>query len=129
MGIFSDYNWNKDLDSFKRYNLIYGWNGCGKTTLSKLFLALENGELVDYENLEYEIETDDGIFKQGKVFIKKVRVFTEELNTEEIEKYSLALKQQEKPKVALIDIGNISKELDELIKKGNILLPLYKQSL
>ena len=27
--------------SFGRYNLIYGWNGSGKTTISRLFRALE----------------------------------------------------------------------------------------
>jgi len=44
--VFPDYVWNSDLPKFKRYNLIYGWNGSGKTTLSKLFDALETGELL-----------------------------------------------------------------------------------
>ena len=39
-GIFRDFTW-PDLPDFGRYNLIYGWNGTGKTTLSRLFRDLE----------------------------------------------------------------------------------------
>ncbi len=40
-GIFRDFQWQEDLPEFGRYNLIYGWNGTGKTTLSRLLRALE----------------------------------------------------------------------------------------
>lgn len=40
-GVLRDFSWPKALDEFARYNLIYGWNGSGKTTISKLFRALE----------------------------------------------------------------------------------------
>lgn len=36
-----DFAWPADLPTFGRYNLIYGWNGTGKTTLSNLFRSLE----------------------------------------------------------------------------------------
>ena len=39
-GIFRDFRWPGDLSTFERYNLIYGWNGSGKTLLSRLFCAL-----------------------------------------------------------------------------------------
>ena len=42
-GIFRDFTWPSDLPEFGRYNLIYGWNGTGKTTLSRLFRDLELG--------------------------------------------------------------------------------------
>lgn len=35
--IFRDFSWPADLPDFGRYNLIYGWNGAGKTSLSNLF--------------------------------------------------------------------------------------------
>jgi wobble nucleotide-excising tRNase len=41
-GIFRDFRWSNDLPDFGRYNLIYGWNGTGKTTLSRVFRALES---------------------------------------------------------------------------------------
>ena len=40
-GVLRDFSWPADLPNFGRYNLIYGWNGSGKTTVSNLFRALE----------------------------------------------------------------------------------------
>lgn len=40
-GVLRDFTWPQDLDEFSRFNLIYGWNGSGKTTISRLFRALE----------------------------------------------------------------------------------------
>ncbi len=52
VGVFRNFKWPNDLPEFSQYNLIYGWNGTGKTTLSRVFRALEfrqplpNGEAV-----------------------------------------------------------------------------------
>ena len=40
-GVFHDFRWATDLPDFGRYNLIYGWNGSGKTTISRLLRSLE----------------------------------------------------------------------------------------
>lgn len=40
-GIFRDFTWPADLPDFGRYNLVYGWNGTGKTTLSRMLRCLE----------------------------------------------------------------------------------------
>jgi wobble nucleotide-excising tRNase len=40
-GIFRDFAWSAELPDFGRYNLIYGWNGTGKTTLSRILRCLE----------------------------------------------------------------------------------------
>lgn len=40
-GVLRDFTWSADLPPFGRYNLIYGWNGSGKTIISKMFRALE----------------------------------------------------------------------------------------
>lgn len=72
-GIFQDFTWKSNLPEFKKFNLIYGWNGTGKTTLSKFFALLETGESKDFENLEYEVE--DGIknkTKNGAIFNQKI---------------------------------------------------------
>ena len=35
---FQNYKWDEDdCKLFKKYNLIYGWNGCGKTTLCDFY--------------------------------------------------------------------------------------------
>lgn len=40
--IFLDYKWPNTLQVFSRRNLIFGWNGTGKTTLANLFRTIEN---------------------------------------------------------------------------------------
>lgn len=40
-GVLRDFQWSTQLPDFGKYNLIYGWNGSGKTTISELFRALE----------------------------------------------------------------------------------------
>lgn len=45
---FQNYKWDEDgCKLFKRYNLIYGWNGCGKTTLCDFYRDLETGTLTE----------------------------------------------------------------------------------
>lgn len=75
LGIFYDYKWDSKLSELKRYNIIYGWNGGGKTTLSNLFGMLENGSSPDYPSAQYRLLSDDGKTKHGEKFSRNVRVF------------------------------------------------------
>ena len=60
LGIFHDYTAGPNTPDLNRYNLIYGWNGSGKTTISRLFCALESGESEQFPSLEYKLESADG---------------------------------------------------------------------
>ena len=40
--VFRDFTWPSDLHNFAQFNLIYGWNGSGKTTISRIFRDLEH---------------------------------------------------------------------------------------
>lgn len=40
-GIFHDFTWKTELSDFKKFNLIYGWNRSGKTTISRVFASCE----------------------------------------------------------------------------------------
>lgn len=40
-GVLRDFNWPAELPVFGHYNLIYGWNGSGQTTVSRVFRGLE----------------------------------------------------------------------------------------
>ncbi len=46
-GIFRDFVWPNDLPAFGQYNLIYGWNWTGKTTLSRILRCLEKQTVPD----------------------------------------------------------------------------------
>src|ERR1019366_149873 len=74
--VFQDYTRQSGLPVFKQSNLIYGWNGTGKTTLTCVFDAI-GGSSVD--NLEYEIEDSGGSkYKNGETYSQKVRVFNQD---------------------------------------------------
>lgn len=59
--IFLKYDWNGAQKTFKTFNLIYGWNYSGKTTLSRIFRSYETNSLhPDYPNASFEIIDSDG---------------------------------------------------------------------
>ena len=67
-GIFRDFSWNKELPEFKKFNLIYGWNRSGKTTLSRVFASCEKKCVYNEDDFkeypkggEFELETNGGI--------------------------------------------------------------------
>ncbi|MBN1621456.1 MAG: AAA family ATPase [Endomicrobiales bacterium] len=79
LGIFSNYSRDSQLPDFKRYNLIYGLNYTGKTTLSRLFEMIEKNDFTAYPNLEYEIEDELGTkYRKNDLFNTKIRVFNQE---------------------------------------------------
>lgn len=59
-GIFTDYN-GSGIQQFGRYNLIYGWNGTGKSTLSNVFSCLGSRSLIHrFSGAQFSIALDDG---------------------------------------------------------------------
>ncbi|MBE1292946.1 MAG: AAA family ATPase [Rhodobacteraceae bacterium] len=78
LGVFANYKKPKDVESFQRFNLIYGLNGSGKTTLSRFFSDLNEGVAEGFPDLKYKINTEDGDFKQGTPYSRKIRVFNAE---------------------------------------------------
>lgn len=55
VGIFRDFTWRDDTPEFRQYNLIYGWNGAGKTTISRLFRNLEHRVKPDKGSTSFQI--------------------------------------------------------------------------
>lgn len=73
--IFKNFKWD-GLPDFGRYNLIYGWNGAGKTSLSTLFRFLQRGETPDAASVELLFER--GVLKGtdfGSATAPPIRVF------------------------------------------------------
>jgi wobble nucleotide-excising tRNase len=89
MAVFNDFRWassvrdgGNNIAEFKKINILYGRNYSGKTTLSRIFRALETGSLSDkYSSPEFHLSFDDGstatqnsLTSHGQV----VRVFNED---------------------------------------------------
>ncbi|WP_442783150.1 ATP-binding protein [Collimonas fungivorans] len=59
-GIFTDFN-GTQIEKFGKYNLVYGWNGTGKSTLSNLFSCFELRSLIPrFNTAQFSITLDDG---------------------------------------------------------------------
>ena len=68
LGVFQDFHWDNEVKNkdgsiryFEAINIIYGRNYSGKTTISRIFRALETGSISDkYGNPYFCMELADG---------------------------------------------------------------------
>ncbi len=59
-GNYRQFQWG-GTTNFAKYNLIYGWNYSGKTTLSRLFQVLAKPtELTQWQGCQFEVELQSG---------------------------------------------------------------------
>lgn len=59
-GNYRQFQWGSTAN-FTKYNLIYGWNYSGKTTLSRLFQVLAMpSELTQWQGCQFEVELQSG---------------------------------------------------------------------
>ena len=122
--IFRGFAWPSDLPDFKKKNLIYGWNGTGKSTLSNLFRSIEKRTAIIEGEVEFIISdnkidgatlaTDQGL-PQVRVFNKDFisdNVFTSDGATAPI--FFLGEENIEKQK----QVENLKRELGKITEKG-----------
>ena len=87
--VFDNYNWDSTTTnkngkplSFEKINIIYGRNYSGKTTLSRIFRALETGQMPEnYDNPKFSLLDESGTkTDQNNMgsFSCPVRVFNED---------------------------------------------------
>lgn len=68
MAVFQDFHWvasvrdkSNNVADFKKINILYGRNYSGKTTLSRIFRAMETGFISDkYASPEFQLSFDGG---------------------------------------------------------------------
>jgi wobble nucleotide-excising tRNase len=81
-GLFRNYVWDTTkLKDFNRYNLVYGWNYSGKTTLSRIFQSIEDSRIHDdFSGATFAITQRDGssISDTSISSASPVRVFNRE---------------------------------------------------
>lgn len=78
--VFRDFAWPSDLHTFGQFNLIYGWNGCGKTTLSSLLADVEKRTALTEGEAELEFDGTTKIAgaELASKPVPQVRVFNHE---------------------------------------------------
>lgn len=83
-GVFKNFNGNS-LPEFKTFNLIYGWNYSGKTTLSRVFRCLEKGQLHnDYESATFELQNATEKYDNTFGIKPNIRVFNSDFIKENL---------------------------------------------
>lgn len=92
IAIFRDFSWNSNIPEFKKYNAFYGWNGSGKTMITRILSVLEK---CDLSKLKIEgdstciIKTDSGELSLSQdnipdLFKNKIRVSNEDFVDENL---------------------------------------------
>lgn len=93
--VFKNFNWNNSVKNpdgsvieFQKLNILYGRNYSGKTTLSRIFRAIETGQLPkNYEGVEFEVEDNhlNTVTESNLAsFQGKMRVFNEDFVREHL---------------------------------------------
>lgn len=61
LGRFNSFNFS-GVDDFKRFNVLYGWNYSGKTTLSRAFMVFDNKKIPEHydDGFDFTLEKTDG---------------------------------------------------------------------
>lgn len=127
-GSFKDFKADENLAEFKKYNLIWGLNGTGKTTLSNLFVCLNNGEITEEifdknsfkEDFDILLDNDQHIteFKEN-LYCNKIKIFNRDfvynnltLDNNNAQTNALTYTIGEKSKVIKDKISEANKKLE-----------------
>ena len=124
MGIFQNFQWELSMGDcknkiaeFKKINILYGRNYSGKTTLSRIFRALETGSIPDkYSSPEFQLSFDNGSNATQESLDKHdqvVRVFNEDFVRDNL--YFFVDPEQNINSFAIL--GEDNTKLEEEIKK------------
>ncbi len=123
-GIFKNFTWDVSINSFKKRNLIYGWNYSGKTTFSKLFNNLDKQSKIHFPTSEYtfEIEPNTETFTQEQLanFPYLVKVFNS-YYVKNIFSWEKESSEGFEPILFYLgdEAGNIQPQIDSLSKRWN----------
>ncbi len=124
MAIFKDFQWTlsirdggNNIVELKKINILYGRNYSGKTTLSRIFRALEVGALSEkYSTAEFKLSFDDGgiatqssLTGHGQV----IRVFNEDFVRDNLR----FIVDEEKAINAFAILGEDNTKLEQEIEK------------
>jgi len=104
-GAFDSFSWlGSDL---KKFNLFYGWNGSGKTTISRIFSFFEKESITnpDFSEWNFTVQTENNdLFKKKDISSNELslRVFNEDFIKE-----NFSFEESKAKKIVIIGKENI----------------------
>lgn len=121
-GSFSEFNWKKairdggnSIQNFKRLNILYGRNYSGKTTLSRIFRALETGRLpLNYSTPSFVMYGDKGDITQTCIddHCYDIRVYNSDFVSDNL---SFLVNQANGEIKTFAIVGELNKEIENAI--------------
>ena len=105
-GVFRSFKWPSDLPEFGRYNLIYGWNGTGKTTLSRVLRNLELRQPPTMGEAVLRVDDSDVRGEQFPQSILPVRVFNRDFVNENV----FPVEGGDMPPILVLGAENVEKQ-------------------
>jgi wobble nucleotide-excising tRNase len=120
--IFRDFNWpTPELPDFARFNVIYGWNGTGKTSFSNIFRMIQKRTALTDGVIEIHVDqTRVAGASFGEAALPQVRTF----NRDVVDRNIFEVPNQQLPPVFFLGdesvekqkrIGKLSADLDEKV--------------
>ena len=87
--VFRDFSWPNELPNFSRFNVIYGWNGSGKTTISTLFERLQERQPLSDGEVDFMFDNKTTISSSDipDAVIPSVRVFNRDFVAKTVEAF------------------------------------------
>ena len=117
--IFRDFTWTNHMLDFSKFNIIYGWNGSGKTTISRILRDLELGRITEEGTIS--LLTEDSEIPETRILRTPppIRVFNQDF----IEDSVFPIDGGDVKPIFVLGRENVEKEkqLDSLKSDMNIL--------
>lgn len=106
--VFQDFKWDENAPEFKQFNFVYGWNGTGKTSLSRLFDLIAG---TTESQVSYVLRTEDERRHDGtSPYPYEIRVFNQDYTMRNLDvvqgkanAISILLGQENKDAVSRMD--------------------------
>ena len=86
LGRFNNFNFN-GVDDFKRFNVFYGWNYSGKTTLSRAFMVFDTKKIPEHydDGFDFTLEKIDGNILNPNTEVDRNSLQTKVFNSDYVE--------------------------------------------
>ncbi|CAG2150751.1 hypothetical protein LMG19282_03842 [Cupriavidus campinensis] len=123
--IFRNFSWPTDLPDFARFNVVYGWNGSGKTSLSNLFRHIQRRQALTDGQIEILVDqTRVAGTDFGTAALPTLRVF----NRDAIDRNIFELANQQFPPVFFLGEDSVQKQQKIEDKKKQLEIKVQSES-
>ncbi|HZG84069.1 AAA family ATPase [Paenibacillus sp.] len=133
-GIYRDYQVDTNFLPFSKYNLLYGWNGSGKSTFSRLMRMLSSGVIPpEFNDCQIEVELENGLLithqnlesLQARMLVFNQDFIDENINWNQVIKSILLISEEKIDEQ--VKLEKINEELVKVLKEREKMKTEYEK--